>query len=236
MTKRALIILTSHDEKGDTGQPTGFYWEELATPYWQLRDAGYEIDIASVKGGKPPADPGSAGEEGRPDSVQRFMDDGSAMGSLSNSIKADDLKAEGYHAVFLPGGHGTMWDMAQSDAVAKAVAAAYENGAVVGAVCHGPAGLLGARLSDGSPLVSGKRVNGFTDAEEEAAGLTDVVPYLLESKLRELGGAFEGNAENFQPHAVRDGRLVTGQNPRSSERVGTLMLEALVEEAAKTAA
>ena len=236
MTKRALIILTSHGQKGDSGEPTGFYWEELATPYWALRDAGYTVDIASVRGGKPPADPGSAAEDGRPASVQRFMDDAEAMAVLSDSLPIAEVDPSVYAAVFLPGGHGVMWDTGQSAAVGKAVARAYENGAVVGAVCHGPAGLVGATLSDGTPLVRGKLVNSFTDAEEEAVGLTDVVPYLLETKLRELGARFEGNPENFQAYALRDGRLVTGQNPRSSERTAALLLEALNDEAAKTAA
>lgn len=229
MTNKALAILTSHGVKGTTDEPTGFYWEELATPYWRLRDAGYVVDIASVSGGEPPADPGSAAADGRPALVQRFMDDEAAMRSLTNSRHLADLDPSSYAAVFLPGGHGTMWDLAQTPTVGEIVARAYENGAVIAAVCHGPAGLVGARLASGEPLVRGKRINSFTDAEEEAVGLTAVVPYLLERRLRELGGIFESNPENFQPHAVRDGRLVTGQNPRSSERVASLMLEALAQ-------
>ena len=235
-SKRALVILTSHGVKGETGEPTGFYWEELATPYWALRDAGYTVDIASVKGGKPPADPGSAAAEGRPAAVQRFLDDAAAMAALEHSHPVADVDPGAYAAVFLPGGHGVMWDTGQSPAVGTAVARAYENGAVVGAVCHGPAGLIGATLSDGTPLVSGKRVNSFTDAEEDAVGLTEVVPYLLETKLRALGARFEGNPENFQSYALRDGRLVTGQNPRSSERVAALLIEALAEMASERAA
>ena len=230
MTQKALILTTSHDALGETGKPTGFYWEELAAPYWMLRDAGVEVSFASVKGGMPPADPGSAKEENRPAPVQRFMDDAAAMAALENSTAAADVNPAAYDLVFLPGGHGTMWDLAATEPTGKLVAGAYEAGAVVGAVCHGPAGLVGAMLSDGTPLVKGKRVNSFTDAEEDAVGLTDVMPFPLEGKLRELGANFECNADNFQAHAVRDGRLVTGQNPRSSEPVAKLLLEALAEQ------
>ena len=226
MSKRAIFIVTSHDRKGETDDPTGFYWEELATPYWALRDAGFEIDIASVTGGEPPADPGSAKVDGRPSSVQRFMDDPSAMAALKLSHPVSAIDGSTYQVVFAPGGHGTMWDLAQTPDVGRVIVEAYEAGGVVGAVCHGPAALVGATLSSGRPLVEGMRVNSFTDAEEDAVGLTDVVPYLLETRLRELGAKFEGNANNFQPHAVRDGRLVTGQNPRSSQDVATLILEA----------
>ncbi|WP_119168982.1 type 1 glutamine amidotransferase domain-containing protein [Algihabitans albus] len=229
MPKRALIVLTSHAKLGETGKPTGFYWEELAVPYWSLRDAGLAVDIASVEGGAAPADPGSEAEENRPAVVQRFLDDADAMAQRQATLPIAEVDPAAYDVVFLPGGHGTMWDFAQSERLGEVVAQAYEAGAVVGAVCHGPAGLVGAELSNGKPLVAGKRVNGFTDAEEEAVGLTEVVPFLLESKLRALGGLFEGNAETFQAHAVRDGRLVTGQNPRSSERVATLLLQALAD-------
>ena len=235
MSERALIILTSHGVKGDTGAPTGFYFEELATPYWGLRDAGYTVDIASVAGGEPPIDPASTAQAGRPDSVARFMGDADAMRALRASRTVAGVDPTAYAAVFLPGGHGTMWDTGQSARVGEVVARAYENGAVVGAVCHGPAGLTGATLSNGEPLVSGKRVSGFTDREEEAVGLAETVPYPLETRLRELGARFEGNPENFQPHAVRDGRLVTGQNPRSSDPVTALMLEALAETAVPVA-
>lgn len=232
MTRKALIVLTSADTMGEGGKATGFYWEELATPYWRLVEAGFEVEIASIAGGKPPADPGSEKAENRPDAVQRFMDDPAAMEALERSIAVADVHAEDYAVVFLPGGHGTMWDFAQTEAVGQTVAAAYEAGAVVGAVCHGPAGLIDAKLSDGTPLVAGKRVNSFTDAEEDAVGLADTVPFALETRLRALGARFEANPENFQPHAVRDGRLVTGQNPRSSERVATLLLQALADEQA----
>ena len=227
MARRALIVLTSHDRLGAKGKPTGFFWEEMAVPYWALRDAGLEVDFASIDGGEPPADPGSDNADERPPAVQRFMDDGQAMQSLATSRPVASVEPSRYDLVYLPGGHGTMWDFAQSEALGRLVARAYQDGAVVGAVCHGPSGLAGARLDDGRPLVAGKRVNSFTDAEEAKVGLTDTVPYLLESRLRELGALFEGNPEPFGPHAVRDGRLVTGQNPASSARVADLLLEAL---------
>jgi putative intracellular protease/amidase len=235
MTKPILILTTSHDRLGDTDRATGFYWEELALPYWAFRDAGYDVAFASPKGGMPPADAGSAKVEGRPAPVQRFMDTPGAMAALTRSIPASEIDPAGYAAVFLPGGHGTMWDMSQTPAVGQIVGQVFEQGGVVGAVCHGPAGLLAARLSDGTPIVAGRHVNGFTDAEERAAGLDAVVPYLLEARLRALGGIFESNPANFQAHAVRDGRLVTGQNPRSTAQVATLMLAALADQVGKAA-
>lgn len=229
MRKRALFILTSHGDLGDTGKPTGFYWEEMATPYWALRDEGYEVELASVAGGAPPADPASADEDPRPEPVTRFMDDSEAMAALRATKAITDVDAAAYDVVFLPGGHGTMWDLAQTEHVGAAVSRAWAAGAVVGAVCHGPAGLVGATLPDGTPLVAGRKVNGFTDAEERAAGLETTVPFLLETRLRQLGAKFEGNSEPFGPHAVRDGRLVTGQNPASSGRVAELLLDTLAE-------
>ena len=226
MSQKALIVLTSADQMGSAGRKTGFYWEELAVPYWALVDAGLTVDFASVAGGEPPADPTSDGDD-RPADVQRFMDDADAMAALKSTAAIDSVDASDYAVVFLPGGHGTMWDFAQTPAVGKAVASAYEAGAIVGSVCHGPAGLTEAYLSDGTPLVSGKRVNSFTNAEEEAVELTDVVPFSLETRLRERGALFERNPENFGPHAVRDGRLITGQNPASSQKVADLLVAAL---------
>jgi len=236
MTKRILILLTSHDELVDTGKATGFHWEEMTTPYWQLRDDGYEVDFASPAGGPPPADPKSGAREERPASVQRFMDDEAAMKALKSSRPVVEVNAADYAAIYLPGGHGTMWDLAQNKAVGGLIAQAYEKGAVIGAICHGPAGLVGANLSSGEPLVRGKRVNSFTDAEEREAGLDEVVPYLLESRLRSLGAEFEGNPKPFGAHVVRDGRLVTGQNPASAEKLGKLLIETLQDEAKKHAA
>ena len=226
MTDRALILLTSHAELGDTGKPTGFHWEELAAPYYALVDAGLEVDIASVAGGEPPADPASAEGDAVTDAVRRFRDDDAAMKALKNSAAVETVRADAYRVVFLPGGHGTMWDLPATPAVGELVAAAFDAGAVVGAVCHGPAGLTGATLASGRPLVEGRRVAGFTDAEERAVGLEGVVPFPLETRLRELGAEFVGG-DDFAVNALRDGRLVTGQNPASSAKVGELLVEAL---------
>ena len=226
MADRALVILTSHGELGDTGNETGFYWEELATPYYALVDHGLEVDLASVKGGEPPADPGSAEEENLNDDVRRFLADDTAMKALKNTAAIETVDATAYRVVYVPGGHGTMYDLSQTPAVGRAIAKAFDDGAVVGSVCHGPAGLLDVTLADGSALVKGRKVTGFTDEEERAVELADVVPFSLETRLKALGAHYE-KTDEFQPHAVRDGRLVTGQNPGSSRKVGELMIEAL---------
>lgn len=230
MADRALIILTSHAELGDTGNKTGFYWEELAAPYYALVDHGLEVDLASVAGGEPPADPGSAKDDAMTDDVRRFLADDAAMKALKNTVAVDTVKADAYRIVYVPGGHGVMWDLSQTPAVGKLVANAFDNGSVVGAVCHGPAGLLDVTLANGDALVKGRRVSGFTNSEEQAVGLEDVVPYLLETRLRDLGADYV-KGDDFTVHAVRDGRLVTGQNPPSSAKVAQLMIEALEKDA-----
>jgi putative intracellular protease/amidase len=223
--KRALLVLTSHTKLGDTGRGTGFYYDEMATPYWALTDAGFEVDIASVAGGIAPPDPKTLVEpEARPPQVARFMDDEGAMRKLRNTLKAGDVDGADYDCVFLPGGHGTMWDF-DTELVGSIVTRAWAADAVVGAVCHGPAGLLQAKRPDGRPVVDGLRVNSFTDAETEQIGLVGVEPFLLETRLRELGGVYECS-DNFTSHAVRDGRLVTGQNPQSTEAIARLLIEA----------
>lgn len=228
MTK-AIFVLTSQSRMGDTDRQTGFYFDEMAIPYWALADAGIDIDIASINGGNPPADPNSLARDGHPIAeVDRFRADPAAMAKLTGSKKIDDVKAADYQIVFLPGGHGTMWDFAQSKALGTLIGEIYDQGGIVGAVCHGPTGLLGARKADGTPLVDGKRVNGFTNSEEERVGLEAVIPYFTETELIKQGGLFE-KADPFTPHAVRDGRLITGQNPMSSARVAALLLEALAE-------
>ena len=233
---KALILMTSHNTLGETGKPTGFHWVEMATPYYALRKAGYEVTLASVVGGRPPSDPSSAAVEDRPADVARFLSDTHAMEALEMTTPFSDLDATDYDIVYVPGGHGTMWDLAQTEAVGKLIATAWENGAVVGSVCHGPAALTECYLSDGTPLVQGKRVNSFTDAEERKAGLEDVVPYLLESRLRERGAVFEGNDEPFGPHVARDERLVTGQNPASVPDLADALIAMADEHRSKRAA
>lgn len=233
--RKALIVVTSHDTLGKTGRKTGFYFDEMATPYWSLTDAGYAVDLASPRGGNAPFDPGSLPKPGESKpAVQRFLDDAAAMAKVEASLAVVDADPAAYDAVFLAGGHGTMWDFT-NPALARFIGKAWDTGAVVGAVCHGPAGLVNAVRADGKPLVENLRVNSFTDAEEEAVGLTGEVPFLLETELRRRGARFESSG-NFQPHAVRDGRLVTGQNPASVSKVAGLLLEALAQTSKRGAA
>ncbi len=231
-SKRALIVLTSvgafpPEAGAQAGRRTGFYMDEMATPYWALRDNGIEVDIASVLGGEPPADPGSMGEEGnRKPAVQRFLDDPVAMAGLRETAAIAEIDPDAYDLVFLPGGHGTMWDFRQSADLARIVGRMFDRNAIVGAVCHGPAGLIEAKAADGTPIVRGLRVNAFTDAEERAVDLTEIMPFLVESALREKGAVFESTA-NFGCHAVRDGTLITGQNPASVAAVADLLVAAV---------
>lgn len=229
---RILIVVTSHGGLGDTGRPTGFYWEELAVPYWALRDAGHEVTLASIAGGEPPADPASlkTAPAENPPAVQRFLGDAGAMAALRGAPALAAVMGEQPDGLFLPGGHGTMWDLPRSEHLADLVGRMVDDGRLVSAVCHGPAGLVAARRRDGRPVVEGRRVNAFTDSEERAAQLADVVPFLLESRLRGLGARFEGGPD-FAPYAVRDGNLVTGQNPASAEPVARHLLAALRGEA-----
>jgi putative intracellular protease/amidase len=229
MSKKILMIVTSHDRLGDSGRPTGIWAEELATPYRLFQDAGYAVDIASPKGGKPPFDPASlrpAGEN--PASVEYLINDADAQKQITNSLRLSPLSIDAYDAVFFPGGHGAMWDLPNDPEVCRLVESAYAANKFIAAVCHGAAGLLLARDRNGSPIFAGRRVNAFTDAEEHAAGLAGIVPFALEGRMRELGGNFE-NAANWQAYAVRDGNLITGQNPASSELVAKLTVEALNE-------
>ncbi|MEM7487825.1 MAG: type 1 glutamine amidotransferase domain-containing protein [Pseudomonadota bacterium] len=227
---RILITLTSHDRLGETGRPTGFYFDEMAAPYWALRDAGHEVGLASIAGGTPPHDPTSLADDPaeRPAAVTRFLDDAAAMAELSTTEAIANVDPAEWDAIFLPGGHGTMWDFAPSERLAALVSEIHAKGGVVGAVCHGPAGLVDATTPEGRPLVEGKRIATFTDAEEAAVGLTDAMPFALESRLRDLGAKVE-SAPNFEAQAVRDGRLVTGQNPASAPAVGDLLVEALAD-------
>lgn len=224
---KILIILTSHALIGDTGRPTGVWFEELATPYYVFVDAGAEVGIASIDGGAVPIDPHSLNPEGRnPASVDRFLKDAAAMRQVRESRKVTESSADGYAAVFLPGGHGTMWDLPDSEVLTALLSKAWADGKIVAAVCHGPAGLVNVKDTDGRPLVAGRRVAAFTNAEEEAAGLTRAVPFLLETRIRGLGARYESGPD-FQSFALRDGNLVTGQNPASSEEAARLTLEAV---------
>jgi putative intracellular protease/amidase len=235
MSERILFVVTAHDRLGDTGEKTGFHFEEMSTPYYVFQDAGYEVGFATVHGGEPPADPGSLKPRGdNPESVERFLDDDAAMSKLRSAHKIADVAPGDFAAVYVPGGHGAMWDLADQ-AVGSLIASAYEQGAVLGSVCHGPAAFVEARLADGTPLVKGKKINCFTNAEEDKVSKTDVVPFLLQSKLEELGARFE-HAPPFEAIAVRDERIVTGQNPPSARPVAEAMLEMLKARTKESAA
>jgi putative intracellular protease/amidase len=221
---RVLMIVTSHDELGSSDTKTGFWLEELAAPYYELLAGGAAIDIASPKGGRPPADPKSTSSEAVV--VKRFLDDREATAKLESTRRLEDVDAAAYDAFFIVGGHGVMWDLAASPALGAMLGRAFDAGKVVAAVCHGPAGLVNARDASGAPIVAGRRVAGFSNEEEDAVGLTGVVPFALETKLRDLGGCYE-RGPAWSSFAVRDGTLVTGQNPASSAAVARLVVEAL---------
>lgn len=212
---RILIVLTSHDQLGDTGDKTGFWLEEFAAPYYVFRDAGAEVTLASVAGGQPPVDPKSSLPEWQTDETRRFEADADAQRALAQTTPLADIDAGGFDAIFFPGGHGPMWDFPGNEVLAHLIEAFDEEAKPIGAVCHGPAALVTAKKADGTPLVSGKRVTGFTNGEEDAVGLSSVVPFLLEDRLRELGATIE-NGEDFTVNVISDGNLVTGQNPQSS--------------------
>lgn len=227
---KILFILTSASTMGVSDKPTGLWFEELATPYYAFLDTGASVTLASITGGPAPIDPRSVKPKGEnEDSVDRFLGDEAASSALNATLALSAIDISEYDAVFLPGGHGTMWDLPESAELAALLGKAWADGKVVAAVCHGPAGLVNVKDETGAPLVSGRRVTGFSDSEERAAGLDEAVPFLLETRLRELGGRYESVAD-FQPFAIADGRLVTGQNPASSALTARLTLEALNSE------
>lgn len=227
MNPKILIITTSAATMGTSDDPTGLWLEELTTPWYAFVDAGADLTLASIAGGKIPVDPRSLKPAGENDaSVERALNDATFQRLIAETPKFDKLDASGYDAILLPGGHGTMFDYPQNAALARLVADFDAAGKVVAAVCHGPAGLVGARKADGTPVVAGRRVAAFTDSEERAAGLDKAVPFLLETRLKELGARHESGPD-FKPFALRDGNLVTGQNPASAEPLAKLVMEAL---------
>lgn len=223
---KVLMVLTSHDQLGNTGEKTGFWLEEFTTPYYVFRDAGAEITLASPLGGVPPLDPKSENPDFQTDATRRFRNDTRALAALAGTLKLSEVRPADYDALFYPGGHGPLWDLARdpdSIALIEAMAAA---GKPVAAVCHGPAVLLQARAADGTPLVAGREVTGFSNSEEAAVELTDVVPFSVEEELTKQGGRYS-KAEDWQAHVVSSGRLITGQNPASSEAVAREVLRQL---------
>lgn len=219
---RALIVVTSHDRLGDSGKQTGYYLPEVSHPYYALLDAGLQVDIASPRGGKAPMDEGSRKLEDP--SNRRMLETPEDAAKLEDTRPLSDVDAGAYQAVLYAGGHGTMWDFAGDPDIQRVTAAIYERGGVVAALCHGPAALVDVKLSSGAPLVQGKRVTGFSNAEEDAAELTEIMPFLLETRLVEQGGLYE-KAGLWQEHVVTDGRLVTGQNPASAAAIGRAVAE-----------
>ena len=212
---KILMVLTSHDTLGDTGKKTGFWLEEFAAPYYVFKDAGADIILASPKGGQPPIDPSSDSADAQTDDTRRFKDDPETQKHLATTLKLSDVTEDGFDAIFYPGGHGPLWDLAESADSKRLIEAFAAADLPVGAVCHAPAVFRHTQGADGKPLVSGRRVTGFTNTEEEAVGLTDVVPFLVEDMLKANGGQYEKGAD-WVSFVLRDGKLVTGQNPASS--------------------
>ena len=223
---KILIVLTSHDQLGNTGKKTGFWLEEFAAPYYVLADAGAVITLASPAGGQPPLDPKSDEPGAQTAATKRFKHDRAAQTALANTLKLSDISSGDYDAVFYPGGHGPLWDLAEDIHSIALIEAMYAAGKPVAAVCHAPAVLRHAKAPDGSPLVRGKSVTGFSNTEEDAVQLSSVVPFMLEDELKAKGANYS-RTDDWQPHSVTDGNLVTGQNPASSELVAKAVLEKL---------
>lgn len=223
---KILMVLTSHDQLGNTGAKTGFWLEEFAAPYYVFKDAGADVTLASPQGGQPPLDPKSDDAGAQTDATRRFKADAAAQKQLASTQRLADVQAADYDAVFYPGGHGPLWDLAEDAYSIALIETMYAAGKPVAAVCHGPGVLRHPRRADGQPLVAGKKVTGFTNSEEAAVQLTDVVPFLVEDELKRLGGQYSQLAD-WQPYAVVDGNLVTGQNPASSVVVAQAVLKLL---------
>ena len=221
-----LMVLTSHDQLGDTGHKTGFWLEEFAAPYYVLKDAGARLTLASPKGGQPPLDPKSDAPESQTAATERFRQDAAAQAALAATVPLSSVKAGDYDAVFYPGGHGPLWDLAEDRDSIALIEALHAAGKPVAAVCHAPGVLRHVKGGDGQPLVKGKQVTGFTNSEEEAVGLTKVVPFLVEDMLKENGGIYSKGAD-WAPYVLTDGMLITGQNPASSEAAAQALLALL---------
>lgn len=221
-----LMVLTSHDKLGDTGKKTGFWLEEFAAPYYTLKEAGATLTVVSPNGGQPPLDPKSDEAGSQTDATRRFKEDPQAQAVLANTGKLADVKAADFDAVFYPGGHGPLWDLAEDRNSIALIEQMIAAGKPVAAVCHAPGVLRHVKGVDGKPLVNGKRVTGFTNTEEEAVGLTNIVPFLVEDMLKANGGDYS-KLGDWQPYVITDGLLVTGQNPASSEAAAEALLKLL---------
>ena len=227
---RILMVLTSHDQLGNTGRKTGFWLEEFAAPYFVFRDAGVELTLASPKGGQPPIDPKSDFPENQTLAMTRFKQDQAAQKALAQTVRLADVKAEDFDTIFYPGGHGPMWDLVDNTDSIALIESFCNSGKPVAAVCHAPA-VLHRVMCKGAPIVKGKRVTGFANTEEEAVQLTDVVPFLVEDELKKLGGLYE-KAADWESFVIVDGLLVTGQNPASSTAAAHALLKLVARKTA----
>lgn len=226
---KILFVLTSHDRLGDTGHKTGFWLEEFAAPYYVFKDAGAAITLASPAGGQPPLDPKSDEPDAQTATTERFRQDVQAQAALAATVPLAQVDAADFDAVFYPGGHGPLWDLANDPASIALLEAFERAGKPLGLVCHAPGALVKVRAANGQPLVAGRRVTGFTNSEEAAVGLSAVVPFLIEDEFIRLGGHYQ-KGPDWQAHVVTDGRLVTGQNPGSSEGVAQALLSLLARD------
>lgn len=222
---KILMILTSHDTLGNTGEKTGFWLEEFAAPYYTLKDAGATITLASPKGGQPPLDPKSDADDAQTDATKRFKADDEAQAALANTDVLSGITADGFDAVFFPGGHGPLWDLANDADSIRLIESFAEKDLPIAAVCHAPAIFKNTKIGD-KPLVAGKKVTGFTNSEEEGVGLTDIVPFLVEDMLKANGGVYL-RGDDWASFVTTDGMLVTGQNPASSEEAAKALLALL---------
>ena len=222
-----LMVLTSHSDLGDTGKKTGFWIEEFAAPYYVLADAGAIITVASPEGGQPPVDPKSEAPDAQTAATKRFYADLDAIDKVAYTIKLSEVNKDDYDAVFYPGGHGPLWDLANDTNSIALIEGFYNTQKPIAFVCHAPAALIKVKAENGQPLVKGKKMTGFSDTEEEAVGLTKVVPFLLEDELKKLGAHYSKGAD-WGSYTEQDGLLITGQNPASSEAVAKLLLQTLV--------
>mgnify|MGYP000221079650 CR=1 FL=1 len=225
-TKHILMVMTSHDQLGDTGEKTGFWVEEFAAPYYAFIDAGYQVTIASPAGGQPPIDPKSRLDDFKTAATNRFDEDEATQTILSNTIKLENVSAESFDSVFYPGGHGPLWDLANNSQSIDLIESFLKQEKPVAAVCHATAVLLNVKNENGNYAVAGKATSGFTNSEEEAVALTDVVPFLVEDELIQRGSDYQ-KGEDWMPFAIKDGLIITGQNPASSELVAQKLMASL---------
>ena len=221
---KILMVLTSHDQLGETGKKTGFWLEEFASPYYVFKDAKAEVTLASPNGGQPPLDPKSDEPDFQTEATKRFKGDVDAQAALANTLRFSDISSENYDAVFYPGGHGPLWDLAEDRSSIALIESMYASGKPVAAVCHASAVLNHAKTSDGFPLVEGRSVTGFSNTEEDTVQLSEIVPFLVEDELKARGANYS-KADDWHPYAITDGNLITGQNPASSDLVAKAVLE-----------